>query len=65
MCLTTRRDMVLGMEELIEKLREAAYYIPGEYLSDCSTGMAYVYSQGLISGREQALRILGGGPSQP
>jgi hypothetical protein len=47
------------MDENIERLREAAYYIPGEYLNDCST-MAYVYSQGLISGREQALRILGG-----
>jgi hypothetical protein len=65
MCLTTRRAIVTAMDENIERLREAAYYIPGEYLNDCSTGMAYVYSQGLISGREQALRILGGGPSQP
>lgn len=48
------------MEELIEKICESAYYIPSEYLRDCSTGMAYVYSQGLIAGRQQALNILGG-----
>lgn len=46
------------MNSTAERLREAAYYIPGEYLNDCSTGMAYVYSQGLIAGRLQALKIL-------
>jgi hypothetical protein len=46
------------MNEIYTKIREAAYYIPGEYLNDCSTGMASVYSQGLIAGRLQALKIL-------
>ena len=46
------------MNSAIERIREAAYYIPGEYLQDCSTGMAYVYSQGLIAGRLQALEML-------
>jgi hypothetical protein len=46
------------MNSTIERIREAAYYIPGEYLQDCSTGMAYAYSQGLIAGRLQALEIL-------
>ncbi len=63
MCLTTRRDKILGMEELIEKLREASYYIPGKWFQDKEQLDAYV--QGLKAGREQALRILGGGPSQP
>jgi hypothetical protein len=51
------------MEELIEKLREACYYIPGEWGKDRYQLDAYV--QGLKAGREQALRILGGGPSLP
>jgi hypothetical protein len=51
------------MEELIEKLREACYYIPGKWFQDKDQLDAYV--QGLKSGREQALRILGGGTSQP
>jgi hypothetical protein len=42
----------------MHSIEEAAYYIPAEYLRDCSTGMAYVYSQGLIAGRQQALKIL-------
>jgi len=42
----------------VTKMRDAAYYIPGEYLQDCSTGMAYVYSQGLIAGRLQILKML-------
>jgi hypothetical protein len=46
------------MNSVIERIREAAYHIPGEYLQDCSTGMAHVYSQGLIAGRLQALKIL-------
>jgi hypothetical protein len=55
--------MMMSMEELIEKLREASYYIPGKWFQDKHQLDAYV--QGLKSGREQALRILGGGPSQP
>jgi hypothetical protein len=46
------------MTNVKEVIREAAYYIPGEYLRDCSTGMAHVYSLGLIAGRSQALEIL-------
>ena len=46
------------MNSTTERIREAAYYIPGEYLNDCSTGMAYVYSRGLIAGRLQAIEIL-------
>ena len=63
MCLATRRDRILCMKELVEKLREASYYIPGEWFQDREQLDAYV--QGLKAGREQALRILGGGPSQP
>ena len=63
MCLTTRNGMMMSMEELIEKLREASYYIPGKWFQDKDQLDAYV--QGLKSGREQALRILGGGTSQP
>ena len=47
-----------NLKETAEQIREAAYYIPGEYLQDCSTGMAYAYSRGLIAGRLQALEIL-------
>ena len=46
------------MTDIVETMREACYYIPGEYLQDCSTGMAYVYSRGLIAGRLQAIDIL-------
>jgi len=46
------------MNSVIEQIREAAYYIPSEYLQDCSTGMAYAYSRGLAAGRLQALEIL-------
>ena len=52
------------MNDVYTKIREAAYYIPGEYLRDCSTGMAYVYSQGLTAGRLQALEILEQGDGQ-
>jgi hypothetical protein len=55
--------MMMSMEELIEKLREASYYIPGKWFQDKDQLDAYV--QGLKAGREQALRILGGGTSQP
>ena len=63
MCLATRSDILTSMEELIEKLREACYYIPGKWFQEPYQLDAYV--QGLKAGREQALRILGGGPSQP
>ena len=63
MCLATRRDIVLGMDENIERLREACFYIPGKWFPEPYLLDAYV--QGLKAGREQALRILGGGPSQP
>jgi len=46
------------MDKMIELIEEASYYIPGEYMRDCSTGHAYTYSQGLIAGRQQALKIL-------
>lgn len=46
------------MTDIADKIREACYYIPGKYLQDCSTGMAYAHSQGLIAGRLQALKIL-------
>jgi len=46
------------MTYIAETMRKACYYIPGEYLQDCSTGMAYVYSRGLIAGRQQAIDIL-------
>jgi hypothetical protein len=47
-----------NLKETAEQIDKAAYYIPGEYLQDCSTGMAYVYSRGLTAGRLQALEIL-------
>jgi len=46
------------MNSVIERIREAAYHIPGKYLQDCSTGMAQVYAEGLRAGRLQALEIL-------
>ena len=57
MCLTTRRDMMSSMEELIKQIEEAAYYFPAQYFKD---NTAHIYGKGMIAGREQALRILRG-----
>ena len=46
------------LRKTAEQIGKSAYYIPSEYLQDCSTGMAYAYSRGLIAGRLQALEIL-------
>jgi hypothetical protein len=59
----TRRDRMPSMDELIKKVEEAAYYFPGELFQ--TPKELHAYTQGMIAGREQALRILGGGPSQP
>lgn len=63
MCLATRRDMILSMEELIERIEEAAYYFPSEWFEDAHK--LHAYTQGMIDGRKQALRILRGESSQP
>ncbi len=62
MCLTTRRDRMPSMEELIERIEEAAYYFPSEWFEDAHK--LHAYAQGMISGRAQALRILRGELSQ-
>lgn len=55
------------MEELIKKITEACYYIPGTYTEgdNVKKGVAIAYTKGLVAGREQALRILRGGESLP
>jgi hypothetical protein len=51
------------MEELIEQIKEAAYYFPGELFVEPKE--LHAYGQGMIAGRAQALRILRGELSQP
>lgn len=48
----------MDTKELIEKIANACYHIPGKYLQDCSTGEASIYSQGLIAGRKQCLDMI-------
>lgn len=62
MCLATRRDTISSMEEKLEEIANACYYFPGELFAQ---GLAHVYGQGMIAGREQALRLLRGESSQP
>ena len=63
MCLATRSDMILGMEEIIKLIEESAVYIPPEFGKDPHS--LHGYSQGVLGGRAQAIRILRGEPLQP
>jgi len=51
------------MEELIKQIEESCVYIPAEFTNN--PHLLHGYSQGILAGRAQALRILRGEPSQP
>jgi hypothetical protein len=50
------------MEELIERVEQAAYYFPGKLFLEPKE--LHAYGQGMIAGRAQALTILRGESSQ-